>query len=99
MFIYNVTVNVEDSIREGWVAWMRTKHIPDVMASGCFSSHRMCKVVSEDPGATYAMQYSFNAREDLDRYLKRFAPKLRQEFIERYGDKAPAMRTILEVIE
>lgn len=58
MYIYNVTVNIDDSIKEDWIRWMQQTHIPEVIASGCFTSHRICKLMNvEDQGTTYAIQY------------------------------------------
>ena len=99
MFIYNVTVNLENSIATDWVDWMKSRHIPDVMATGCFLSHRLCKVLADDQGETYSVQYFFNAPEDIERYQLNHAPALQSEHRKRYGEKALAFRTLLQVIE
>ncbi|MBC7863177.1 MAG: DUF4286 family protein [Bacteroidia bacterium] len=100
MFIYNVTVNIEDSVKTEWIEWMRAKHIPDVIATGCFLSHRICKLLAvEDQGATYCIQYFFNTMEDLNRYQEQHAPRLQKDHMEKYGSKAVAFRTLMEVVE
>jgi hypothetical protein len=100
MFIYNVTVNVEDSIKEDWITWMKEKHIPEVMQSGCFTSHRICKVLHvQDEGVTYSVQYFFNTMEDIERYQREFAPRLQQEHKARYGERALAFRTLLQLVD
>ncbi|MCG9911257.1 MAG: DUF4286 family protein [Flavobacteriales bacterium] len=99
MIIYNVTVSVDTEIAHDWLAWMRTKHIPDVMATGMFSEFRILKVVTgENSGVTYAIQYTCESHEVLENYQTEFAPALQKEHIERYGDKAAAFRTVLEII-
>ena len=59
MLIYNVTVKVETGIEAQWVQWMKTEHIPQVLATGCFTGHKMLKLISEPAtdGVTYAIQY------------------------------------------
>lgn len=100
MFIYNVTVNVEDSIKEDWLKWMKEKHIPDVMDTGCFVSYRICKVMDvDDEGATYSIQYTFEKMDDIQRYQQLYAPLLQHHHKERYGSRAVAFRTLLEVVE
>jgi hypothetical protein len=100
MYIYNVTVNLEDSIKDEWVKWMREKHIPAVIETGCFHSHRMCKLFGvDDEGATYAIQYFFNTMEELNRYQKEHAPRLQNEHKEKFGEKALAFRTLMEIID
>ena len=101
MFIYNVTLNVEDGIHDEWISWMKETHVPEVMETGCFVANRMLKVLSEieNNGTTYSMQYYFNRMEDFDRYKERFAPSLQKEGLMRFGDKVMAFRTLLEIIE
>ena len=99
MIIYNVTVNVEDSIHDEWLRWSKEIHIPEVLKTGMFSDCRLCRVIStEDSGATYTFQYSCEGMEKYERYINEFAPELRKKVSEKYGDKIAAFRTLLEVI-
>ena len=99
MFIYNVTVNLEEGISAQWLDWMRKKHIPDVMATGCFVSHRLCKVLADDTGDTFSVQYFFHEMSDINRYQINFAPGLQAEHKQIFGEKALAFRTLLEVVD
>jgi len=99
MIIYNVTVNVEDSIHDEWLSWMKEVHIPDVMKTGMFSAYRLSRVLSdEDTGLTYSFQYSCDNMEKYERYIREFAPALRNDVTGKFGDKFVAFRTLLEVI-
>ena len=99
MIIYNVTVNVEDSIHAEWFKWSREIHIPEVMRTGMFTDYRFFKVIGNDTGTTYSIQYLCESMENYDRYISEFAPALRAAVIEKYGDKVIAFRTLLEVID
>lgn len=99
MIVYSVTVNVEDSIHHDWLSWMKNKHIPDVMATGFFTSYRFLKVINrdkEEEGSTYNIQYSCASMADLHHYQIKHAPALQKEHTERYEDKFVAFRTLLE---
>jgi hypothetical protein len=100
MIIYNVTVNVEDSIHYEWLEWMKSVHIPDVLNTGMFRECRLCRVLSEeDSGTTYSFQYACDSMEKYGKYRDEFAPALQNQVIEKFGDKFVALRTLLEVIE
>lgn len=100
MIIYNVTVSVDNEIAQDWLDWMKAKHIPDVMASGMFVEYRILKVVTgENSGITYAIQYTLESHSKLEEYQTRFAPELQKDHLARYGDKAIAFRTVLEILE
>jgi hypothetical protein len=100
MIIYNVTVNIDDSIQHDWVDWMRKVHIPDVLKTGCFHEARFTRVmVDEQMGITYSIQYLCPSREVLQHYADNFAPKLQQDVKDRYEGKFNAFRTMLEVVD
>ncbi|WP_291114325.1 DUF4286 family protein [Flavobacterium sp. UBA6135] len=99
MIIYNVTINIDDSVHEKWLHWMQTKHINDVLATGKFSTARMVKVLVEEEGSvTYSVQYVTDSKEKLQRYYTEDAPRLRQEGLQLFSDKMLTFRTELEVI-
>jgi hypothetical protein len=100
MIIYNVTVNVDDSIVDDWLKWMQEIHIPEVMETGIFIKSQINQVITEaDTGYTYAIAYTCASMKDLHQYQVKFAPELQHKHVVRYGDKAVAFRTLLEVIE
>lgn len=101
MILYNVTASVDKSIEQDWLHWMRTQHIPKVMATACFDHHKLLRIMGEqpDPSAqSYAVQYFAETEIHLHTYLQQHAPSLRQEVQERYGDKCLTFRTVLEEI-
>ena len=98
MYIYNVTVSIDKEIAQEWLNWMKSKHIPDVLATGCFTSNQIIKVLSDDEGATFSIQYFFNEMNDYDRYRQQFAPPLQKEHTEKYNGKFAAFRTLLQIV-
>lgn len=99
MFIYNVTVNVDATVHDEWLDWMRKVHIPDVMRTGCFVESRMLKVLHvEDEGATYSVQYTFLRMSDMEEYRAKHAPRLQKDVYDKFGDKFVAFRTLLEIM-
>lgn len=100
MILYNVTINIHESIHDQWMNWMQTKHIKDVLNTGKFSSARMVRVLVEEEmgGITYAIQYTTDSKETLQKYYEEDAPRLREEGVFLFGDKMLAFRTELELI-
>lgn len=100
MIIYNVTINIDESVHDQWMQWMKGKHISDMLATGKFSSARMVKVLVDEAaeGRTYSIQYITENRETLQRYYDEDAPRLREEGIALFGDKMLSFRTELEHI-
>lgn len=100
MIIYNVTINIDDSVHEEWLEWMMEEHIPQVMETGKFFKAKIVKVlVVEETGSTYSVQYFADSKEKLAEYYKDHAPALREEGLKRFGDKMLAFRTELEILK
>ena len=98
MYIYNVTVNIEESAHSEWLTWMKETHIPDVMETGMFLGNKMLQVmVDEEQGITYSIQYEVKDLETLQVYQQVYAPKLQQEHTEKFKGKFVAFRTILRL--
>jgi len=99
MIVYNVTLSVDQAVHEEWLDWMKTTHIPDVMATGLFLDSRIHKVLVDDgDSVTYAIQYTCADMATYERYRDQHAPRLQVPMRERYGDRVAAFRTLLEVV-
>lgn len=98
--IYNVTVNVDNSIHDEWLNWIKI-HIPQVLATGQFIDAKLTKVLIEEDmgGTTYSIQYKAKSRQALDNYYTNYADKLRNDGMQKFADKMVAFRTELEVID
>ncbi len=99
MYIYNVTINIDQSIHAEWLTWIES-HIPEVLATGRFLSAKMTQVLVEEEmgGVTYSIQYTAKTREDLDNYYKHDAEKLRTDGMKKFADKMLAFRTELKIV-
>ena len=99
MIIYNVTINVDKSVKDEWLVWIK-EHIPQVLATGKFKEAKLTKVLVEDPEAdTYSVQYRAHSKEALKAYYEEDAERLRRDGLKRFADKVLAFRTELEVID
>lgn len=99
MYIYNVTINIDESVHEEWLAWIH-QHIPAVLATGKFVSAKLTQVLVDEElgGRTYSVQYRANSREDLDSYYRDHADALRTAGLKQFADKMVAFRTELKIV-
>ncbi|QXP60980.1 DUF4286 family protein [Olleya sp. HaHaR_3_96] len=100
MYIYNVTVNIDESAHDEWLIWIK-EHIPKVLATGKFEKATLTKVLVEEDmgGQTYSIQYKSYSREALDAYYKEDADTLRNEASKKFADKMLAFRTELQIVD
>jgi hypothetical protein len=99
MIIYNVTIQIEENAELAWLQWMQDSHIPDMMATGCFTRVAMLRLLlqeGETAEGTYAIQYFSNSMEDYERYLRGHASEMRNRTLAAWGNRFVAFRTVLE---
>jgi hypothetical protein len=101
MIIYNITINIDDSVHDEWLEWMKTSHIPDVMRTGMFKESRLLRILGDESsgGRTYSVQYTCENLEKYHQYEDIYAPALRGEYNNKYKDKFVAFRTLLETVD
>ncbi|HPE83828.1 MAG: DUF4286 family protein [Aequorivita sp.] len=99
MYIYNVTINIEETIHDRWLQWMKNEHIPAMIATGKFSKALMARVMVEEEmgGLTYAVQYTTDSKETLQKYYAENAAELRAQS-KPFEGKFVAFRTELEIV-
>lgn len=98
--IYNVTVSIDIDVHDEWVEWMKSVHIPEVLATGMFLESRFTRVIGdEEGGKTYSIQYLCESMDTYEKYQKIFAPQLQKEHNDKYAGKFAAFRTILNVVD
>ena len=100
MYIYNVTINIDEAEHLKWLQWMKESHIPDMLATGKFTEAKMCRVMVEEEmgGITYSIQYSCLSKDHLEQYYAEDAERLRAEGTRQFANKFVAFRTELELI-
>ncbi len=101
MYIYNVTLNVDESIHDNWIIWMQDIHIPEVLATGKFTKALMSKVLVKEElgGITYSVQYTCSSKELLLKYYEEDAPRLREDIYKKFGNKFGAFRTEMKIVK
>lgn len=101
MYIYSVTISVENPVAPDWLKWMQTEHLPEVMSTGCFQKfqlHRLHEPIYEPDTTTYNVLYYAESLEKLEAYRNDHAPRLRHHAYMRYGQKAMSVISVLEIL-
>ncbi len=100
MIIYNVTVSVEESIKEDWLNWMKSQHIPDLLSLGIFTKAKIHRIITNgDSENTFAVAYTCADMKKLHYYQLKYAPKFQKDHAVKFKDKAIAFRTIMELVK
>ncbi|MEO6066998.1 MAG: DUF4286 family protein [Gemmatimonadales bacterium] len=82
MLRYEVTVTVREDLRKRFEEYFTSKHIPEILATGCFLDIRFDR---SDAGG-YRTVYHAATRADLDRYLTEHTARFRADFLAHFPE-------------
>lgn len=92
MIAYEVTVEVEEALVERFMQFMQTRHIPRILATGCFSHAEFNRATE----TRFRQRYLAGSLGELERYLERHAPALRAEYAKEFPEGTSLTREIWE---
>ena len=90
---YEVTVVLEPPLAGAFQAYMREKHIPEILATGCFTGARFEQVSSTRFRTAY-----LGSQAGLDRYLAEHAAAFREDFLRHFPAGATASREVWSAV-
>ncbi len=95
MIAYEVRVAVREDVAETFQRYMRRKHLPEILATGCFQVIRFERAEA----CVYRTRYEAISRADLDRYLEHHAAHFRADFMVHCPEGCAVTREVLETVE
>ena len=100
MYIYNVTIKVDNNIKHEWLQWLKEEHIPDMIGTGCFTEASILHLLETDDseGPTYAVQFKAESKSLYNQYIEIFAGTIRQKSFDKWGNKFIEFRSIMQVV-
>lgn len=48
MFIYNITIKVDNHILQQWLKWQKEEHMPEIMATNLFTENKFFKLLDQE---------------------------------------------------
>ncbi|NRB50607.1 MAG: DUF4286 family protein [Saprospiraceae bacterium] len=96
MITYQVRIQVDIEVEAQWIHWMKSVHVPDVIATGLLTSYHILKPQEENQ--VYYFHYQFPDQAAFEQYQKDFAPKLKADVQEAFPGRSSATRQLLDWI-
>lgn len=90
MVTYEVTATVAPGLVEAYATYMKVQHIPDVLATGCFTG----AVFEQADGTTFRARYQAASQERIDAYLREHTARLRDDFARHFPEGISFRRAV-----
>ncbi len=100
MILYNLTIKIDEAIKNDWLSWIQEVFIPMAMETDTFTEHRLCRLLElEDPdGETYALQLFCHNTEELEAFRQKEELALQSALVHRFPDQLVFFPTAMEVL-
>ena len=90
MLFYEVVVETVPEAAERFELYMRGKHIPEILATGCFTDIRLQRA----DGGRFRTSYAAATRADIERYLTGHAAAFRADFASHFPEGVSVAREV-----
>jgi hypothetical protein len=95
MVTYEITTLVQPHLVEDYEHYMRARHIPQLLGTGCFQGAALTRAA---PGR-YRVRYEARNEGDLERYLAQHAAGLREDFASHFPEGVTVSREVWVAIQ
>lgn len=90
MILYEVSVEVRADLCSAFEDYMRGKHLPEILATGCFAYIRF----DQASETMYRTCYQAESVEDYERYLNQHASAMRADFMQHFPEGCVPSRQV-----
>jgi len=96
--LYNITYNVDESVLDNWLTWMKSEFVPKHVATKHFESANMVQILVEEEmgGVSYAVMYKSTNLELLEDFVANHSSEFNKELSDKFGQKVLTFMTLLE---
>lgn len=99
MFLYNLTLIVEDNSAEELLLFIKDKLIPKALETDLFTDHKILKVVdSPNEGQTFCLQLFTKSNNEYITYVEKFSLALEGALDLQFKNRYVPYRTLMEHI-
>ena len=97
MIILNETVIIDPQIQVEWLNWIKSTHMPAMMATGYFNSYRLLEVLnSPNEGFTYCVQYTAANMDQYEAYQNTVAQHFKNVHMQKFENKLVLFESIMQ---
>lgn len=99
MYLYNITLIVEDASAASFLNWIKSVYVPQVIETGLYASNKLLTVVdSPNEGVTFCAQFVAETRDKHNQFTDIYEPILNADLDSKYRNKYVSYRTLMEII-
>lgn len=100
MFVYNITIKVDNQITGEWLQWQKEIHIPEILSTGFFYDFRFYELLEQDnsEGRTFVIQFFAMEQQHHNEYMHNHARQFGEKEFKKWGYQFISFTTLLKSV-
>lgn len=99
MLVYTITANIDQSVAEDWMIWVRENFIPSIMDTLLFEKYHMFRVLNDTDGDTITFQFFCKDVVMLQHFQQHYRNDILISLSSAFPDKVVYFSTLLEQLD
>lgn len=101
MYLYSITINIDDDVKAIWLQWLKDVFIDELFKTNLFVKKNILEMINEEKsdGTTYSLQLFMNSIEDYNQYEEQFCYNHQVLMHTKFQGKFVEFRTLLKLID
>ena len=101
MYLYSITINIDNDVHDKWMEEVSAVHIPAIKDTELVHDYKILKILDEEPngGTTYSFQYFIKDLELVNVFQKKYITLISENMHKKYGGKFVEFNTLLELVD
>ena len=99
MLVYTITVNVERSVSEDWLVWMKDNFLNAIVRTGLFEKYNAFKVLHDSDGDTFTFQFFCKDMVEYKKFQDEHKSDILHLLMNSFPNKIVYFNTLLEELE
>ena len=101
MIQYNNTTKMDPAFAGEWLEWHQLEQKPAIMATGCFDSYHIYKLLGQDEqeGITYIVQLTTDSPQRFSEFEEKFESALLRLATGRWGFCSVSFQSHMELVK
>ena len=102
MYLYSITLNIDNDVHDEWLQWMKATFLPAIFSTQLFVEKKFLQMLNEektDGTTTYSLQLFLKSEEDFKNYEENYSYDHQVLMYSKYSNKIAEFRTLLKQID
>lgn len=100
MFVYNLTIKIDNKLLDEWLPWIINEFVPQVMCTNLFIENNVFELLEpgDDESSTFVLQFKTGLKENYNNYIMKHSKTLNEKASLKWGNHFITFGTLMQSV-